>query len=293
MAETTATTVTGFINTSLISKVLGAYALDANVALQHMRMERIDGQGSKTAAFAKTTKSTATTGLTDGTAMTSDALTTTNATVAAAEVGIYRIITKMAARFTVLGSEDAMYAFAIEDGVKLCLEKMETDAWAQWTNASTSTGTSGADLTLAAYAGGVSQLFINKARGPFVCLLSGTQIKNLRAALVSSAAAHLATGAGSSIMDRTGDDGSCGSYLGIPIFASNLAATSGGDKLGCFMVDGLANPQYAATGIALGWMPEAEFVGSPSYPARSIAVTAAYGLGEINDFCYVKITTVA
>lgn len=289
--DTTTTTITGSINTSLISRVMGAYALDANVALQHMRIEPVQGLGTKTLAFQKPTKSTGVAAITEGTAMSNSTLTTSNTTVAVSEVGILRRVTKLASRTSVFG-EAGLYSFVIEDGARLVMEKFEVDAWSQWTNASTSVGTSGADFTLANYAGGLSQLFINKARGPFVCLLSGTQIKNLRAALVSSAAAHLSNGQADQVLTQTGDDGYCNSYLGCNIWASNNAQASGGDTLGVFMVDGAANPAYAATGVALGWMPEPEVLGVPSIPGRDLAVTAAYGLGEINDFCYVKITTV-
>lgn len=288
--ETVTATVTGIINTSLISKVINNYAIDANVALQHMRIEPLQ-PGTKTAAFAIPTKSSAG-AVTEADGMTAGTLTFANTTVAVSEVGVLRTVSKLASRTNMLG-DAGLYNFVIEDGARLCLEKMETDAWSQWTNASTSVGTSGADFTPANYAGALSQLFINKARGNGVFLLSATQLKNLRAALIASAATHLSNGEGASIMGRTGDNGYAGRYLGADVYASNLAQASSSDKVGICMIDGAANPANAATGVALGWMPEPEVLGSASLPGRQIAVTCAYGMAEIADFNYVKIVTVA
>lgn len=286
----TTTTATGGVNTSYIVAMLD-YAIDPVVAMPHLRMEPISQYGTKTAAFPIATKDTITTGITEGTAQTHEDINIANTTVAVSEVGVLRTITKLLARSNVMG-EAGIYQWAIEDGVKLCLDKFEVDAWAQWANASTSTGTSGATMTIANLAGAISQLTINKAVGPYVGLLSSFQARDLRAQIVSSTATVLeALGAGD-VGQRAGDDGYLGMFMGVPLWTSNNAAASGGDKIGVVMVDGQARPQNASTGVALGWMPEPEVLGAPEFPGRQITVTAAYGLAEVADFNYVKIVTV-
>lgn len=86
--ETTTTTMTGAINTSVIAKVMNNYAIDANVMLPNMRMEPVSG--TKTAAFNIPTKSTGVAAITEATAMSNAALTFANTTVAVSEVGIDR-----------------------------------------------------------------------------------------------------------------------------------------------------------------------------------------------------------
>lgn len=287
--ETTTTTMTGFINTSLISAVMIAYAIDPFNAILHLRMEQVP-QGTKTLAVATTTKSSGVAQITEGTAMSNSALTTANTTIAIAEYGILRLVTKLVARTNVLG-EFGTYQYVIEDGARLCMEKMETDAWAQFANASTSVGTSGANFTIANYAAGVSQMTINKARGPYQCHLSSYQARDLRAAIAATTGAVWVQN-NNGIQNVVGDDGYMGTFMGIPTWTSNLAASSGGDKVGAFLVDGASNPRNASTVIAYGWMPEPEFIGSPSYPGRQIAVTTAYGMSEVLDAYYTKIVTI-
>lgn len=289
MADTTTTTMTGSINTSLIAKAMLSYAIDEPVALGYLRMEPIAGLGgTKTAAFQVATKSTSVAATSED-SLTPAALTTANTTVAVSEVGILRRISKLAARTNVFG-EPGTYQFAADDGAKLCVEKMETDAWAQWTNASTSVGTSGAAMTIADAANAVSQLAINKARGDVVFLLTATQVKNLRAAFAATTAVVF-TGA-QSLLAKARDDGYCGTLFGIDVWVSNLGTASGSNTPGVIMVDGNRYPQNASTGVALGWMPEMETGYATDLSGRDVLVTAAYGLGEISDFNYVKVLTV-
>lgn len=288
--ETTTTTLVGSINTSVIQKVMLNYAIDPVTALPRMRIETIAGQGTATAAFTVPTKATAG-AVTEGTGMSNTALTTAKTTVAVSEVGILRQPTKLSARTNVMG-EQGTYIFIVEDGTRLCMEKFDTDAWAQWANASTSVGTSGANFTLANFAAGVSQLTINKAVGDYVCMLSSFQGRDLRNACVASSAPLLQALGFANVAMRTGQGGYMGAPMGVPTYTSNLAASASSDKVGVFMVDGYLNPANAATGVALLWMPEPEFLGTPSLTGRQIAVTTAYGMAEVQDFNYTKIVTI-
>lgn len=289
--ETTTTTMGGVINSSLISKVLLSYQIDPFVAFPTIRMEQIPA-GTKTLAMALPTKGSAGS-ISEGTAMSNTALTFNNTTITAAEYGVLRLVTKLAARTNILGEAET-YQFVVQDGTRLCLEKFETDVWAQWASASTSVGTSNTTMTIANAASAISYLPINKAVGPFVMHLSTQQARDLRAALAATTGTVWAS-QNVDLLNVVGPDGYAGMFMGVPVFTSNLAATANAsvDKVGVVMVNGAKNPSHAATGCGYLWMPEDEQVGTPSYPGRQMAVTMAYGLAEVVDGYYTKIVTTA
>jgi hypothetical protein len=288
--ETTATTVTGLIHASFISKVMLNYALDANVFLPRARYEQVT-PGSGTAAFAVATKGSAG-AITDGTGLSNTALTFANTTATASEVGILRHVTKKAARFNMMG-DAGLHAWAVEDGRRLCLEKMETDGLAVATNASTSVGTSGANLTIGNMAGAISQASINKAPNrSMYFILSTFQARDLRAAIASSSAPIVQHVGGGEILNGPDAAGFTGTFMGKAVFETNLAVAASADKVGFLAVDGMTDPSHAPVGCALGWMPEPEMVDTPQMPGKQIAVTACYGFAEILDYAYVKIVTI-
>lgn len=284
--------VTGWINTSLISGLVEWYLLDAFPAQKSIRVENIL-PGTKTAAFSRVTKQTALSStITELTGLSNTVFGTTNVTATIAEVGILRQFTKLVERTNILGPNGLLEA-ALRDGIQMCLEKFETDVCAQWTNASTSVGTTNAAFTVANFAAGISQLAINKAKGDAVAILTTTQAKNLRADIVTSGAAVFAAGNGNGIMQRVGDDGYVGMVFGVPSYTNNLGLVVTTDTYGAFLVDGNKNPSGASTAAALGWMPEMSMLNQPAFSGGAqMAVTMAYGLIEVLDGAYVKITTV-
>ena len=188
--------------------------------------------------------------------------------------------------------DQGLHDFVVEDGKRLVLEKMETDALAQFANASTSVGTSGANMTVANALGAISQGSINKLRGNAFFVLSTYQARDLRAAVGASSAPILSFVGGASLLSGPDDTGMTGVFAGKPVYETNLAVAASSDKVGAYLVDGYSNPANAPTGCALGWMPEPEEVSTPAMPGRLQAVTACYGFGEIADFNYVKIVTI-
>lgn len=284
--------VTGFINTSIISQEVAWYLLDAFPAQKLVRVEDVP-PATKTAAFSRVTKQTALSGtITELSGLSNTAFQADNVTAAIAEVGILRQFTKLVQRTNMLGPDGLLMA-AARDGIQMCLEKFETDVCAQWTNASTSVGTSAAAYTLSNFAGALSQLAINKAKGDIAAVLTTTQSKNLRADLVSSGAGIFAAGAANNILGRVGDDGFVGSLFGVPTWTNNLGLVSGSNTIGVHLVDGSRNPAGASTGVALGWMPEQSMLNQPAFSGGTqIAITMAYGIVEVLDGAYVKDVTV-
>jgi len=289
--ESTTSTLTGWLTTTL-SKSFSWYAFDRLPAQKFVRIERLD-PGSKIKAFSKITKDTALSGtITEATGLSNVALDTANASATVAEVGILRQFTKLAERTNMLGP-DGLMMIALEDGAKMCLEKFETDVWGQFPNASTSVGTSGAAYTIANAVALDTQHTVNKSNGAYNVFATPTQLKNLRTEATSSGAAILGDGAGRGLLESPDASGYAGSFLGKRYYTCNLGTASGADTIGAGAVDGYAYPTESATGVALGWMPEPSMLSNPVFSGgMQVAVTMAYGMTEVNDFAYVKITTV-
>lgn len=292
--ESTATTLVGFYNDAVVSKLVAPYAIDANPMMLHVRTE-MTPPGTKVHSFARVTKDTALSGtITEATGLSNTALDADNVDATVAEIGIMRQFTKFGERTNMLGA-DGLHNLGIDDGVKMNLEKFETDLWDQASNASTSVGTSGAAFTIADFAAGLSQLTINKAKGKAVAMLTATQGKNLRAEVASSGAAFLATGTGNKILEQTEDDGFMGTFMGANVYTNNLAESSGANKLGLFIVDGGgANPENCAVAASVAWFPEVASLPNVAFSGGlQMAITMAYGSVEVLDYAYVKIATVA
>lgn len=294
-AESTTSTLVGHLNDAVVEMLTAPYAIDPNPFLAHVRAVPTP-RGTKVHSFPRVTKDTALSGtITEATGLSNVALDTANADATVAEVGIMRQFTKLAERTSLLGT-DGLHRLAIEDGVKMCLEKAETDLWAEASNASTSVGTSTLAFTIANFAAALSQHVINKSKGTVVFLLSATQGKNLRAEIASSGAAFLTTGAGDQILAQTAADGYMGTFMGSNVFTNNLAESDGGTgKIGLAMIDGGgANPENCATAMSVCWMPEV--VSLPNIALSgglTMATTMAYGIVEVLDYAYVGINTLA
>lgn len=290
-SESGTAAVTGLINTSIIEELVHWYLLDAFPAQKHVYIKDLS-KGTKTQAFSRITKQTALSGtITELTGLSNTVFGSTNVTAAVAEVGILRQFTQLGQFTNILGPDGLLMA-AVQDGINMCLEKFETDICGQWTNASTSVGSTGTAFTVANYAAGVSQFAINKAQGPYVAILTTKQASDLRADVVSSGAAIFAAGAGADLMKPVGADGLVGTFFGVPAYTNNLGTVSGADTIGVFMTDGNRNPKYASTGMALAWMPRAWSLENPVFSGGvQLAITMAYGGVEITDGSYVKIVT--
>lgn len=293
-AESTSSTLVGHYNDAVVEKLTAPYAIDPNPFIMHVRSAPTP-PGTKVHSFPRVTKDTALSGtITEATGLSNTALDTANADATVAEVGIMRQFTRYAEVTNALG-HDGLHNLAVEDGVAMCLEKAETDLWAEASNASTTVGTSGQAFTIANYAGALAQHTINKSKGKVVFLLSATQGKNLRNEIAASGAAFLSDGSGNEILKQAQDDGYMGTFMGCPIYTNNLAESSGADKIGLAMIRGDgAKPEQCATAMSVTWMPR--MVQLPNIAlsgGMQMAITMCYGIVEVIDYAYVGIVTLA
>ena len=295
--ETTVSTLAGYFHTQRIDALTAPYAIDPFCCINHVRVAEVP-QGSKVVGFPTITKDTALSGtITEATGLSNTAYDTAKTSATVAEVGVLRQSTKLSERQNLYGPGGLLMEF-LDDGVKMSLEKAETDVCAEWANASTSVGTSGAAFTIADVGSALAQHTINKSNAPLLGYLHATAGKNLRNEVLGSGASWLSTGAGNSVLQRTNADGYMGSFLGIELYTNNLGVAATADKVSCFFVSASLpgnDKRNCPTGMAVAWMPEATpiFYNPVLSGGMQVAITRAYGLVEVIDYAYVKAATIA
>jgi len=291
--ETTKTSLTEIVNSEVIQELILDYAYDKIVVFPLVRVAMLAGKATGTASFPAWVKD-AGADLTEANALSNTELETTEtATITAAQVGIMREVTDYAFATNMLG-EAGLKQFIVEDGSRLCVEMLEDDLCALFASASTSVGTTGSDLTIANFVEAMARLDTANARGRKVCVLDDQAAFDLRAAVAASTAtvfANSATGAQSVLNARS--DAYVGELFGVPIWLTNLTdtANTNADVVSIMMIDGAQSPANAPIGVAMLWEPKAKSLYLPDQVGEQIAVTMAYGCGEISDFNYVKIVT--
>lgn len=291
--ETTGTSVTELVNSEFIEPLILDYAMDLMVIAPLCRVANLAGKSTKTAAFPRWVKD-AGGDITEATAISNTELETTEATpVTAAQVGILREVTDLAAATNILGPEGLM-DYIVRDGAMLCAEMLEDDLAGRFASASSSVGTSGADMSVANFVEAIAKLDTNKARGEKVCVLDDQQAFDLRSAVAASGAqvfGNAATGAQTILNARS--DAYLGELFGVRTWLTNLTDTANGgaDVVGFMGINGASSPNYAPIGVALLWQPKVKALPSPANTSEVVAITMAYGEGEIADEYYVKLVT--
>jgi len=293
--ETTKTSLTEIVNSEFIAQVLLDYAADKIVVYPMTRVQSLAGLSAGTASFPAWEKDAGEDVTTEGTTTLSNVelQTTETATITAAQVGILREVTDYAMAVNTQG-ESGLMSFIVRDGAYLCTEMLEDDLCALFASASTSVGQTGTDLSVANFIEAMSKLDIAKARGRKVAVLHAQQASDLRTAVAASTAtvfANAATGAQNIL--NAASDGYVGELFGVPIWLTNLAdtANTGADVVGSMFIDANSNPSCTPYGVALLWEPRMKSLVLPDQVSTQIAITAAYGVGEILDYAHVKIVT--
>lgn len=294
--ETTVATLVGWYQTQLLSKAVAPYAKDPIAAVYHCRAEQVP-QGTDAYAFSTETKDTAlSTSILESTGLANTAYDTTKASATVAEYGVLRQSTKKAEKTNMLGGDGLLERFLI-DGSFLCYEKMETDAWAEFTNASTSVGTAGQAMKYTDLGLMVAQHTVNKSVGELVGFLHASAMKNVRQDILGAGAALLSTGIANGLLGRGRSDGFQGHFM-MDLYSGNLGLASGADKISAAMVSASLpgnDPVNCPIGLAISWLPEASPVWkNPTFSGgNQVAITACVGYKEIVDFPYVKQLSIA
>jgi N4-gp56 family major capsid protein len=206
--------------------------------------------------------------LTEGTDMTSTAVSTSSVSITVAEVGAQVLLTDMAASGagnpadelgTVLGNSIAT--------------KMDTDVIGLFDGFSTSLGATTTELTAAYLFQAAATLRANKAPGRLVGVFHPYQVYALKANLTNT----FANPNGGDLQNEAMRTGYVGTIAGIDIFESaNVAVDGSGDAKGCVFA-----PEAMAMAMKRDFNIEPER--DASNRGFELNATAIYGVGELDD----------
>lgn len=213
--------------------------------------------------------------LTEGTDMSSTAVSTTSVSVAVGEVGAQVVLTDMAA----YGSGNP----AVELGTVLgnaIATKMDQDLLALFSGFTAGFGAAGQEITVADLFKAAATLRANKVTGVINAVVHPYQAYALKANLTNT----FANPNGGDSQNEAMRNGYVGTIAGINVYESaNVAIDGAGDSIGAVFA-----PEAIAIAIKKDFGIEAER--DASLRAFELNATAVYGVGELDDSFGVKMT---
>jgi len=224
-------------------------------------------------------------GLTEGTDMANTAFATTKATVTVGETGVLITLTDLLRVSDIVG--DSYYAMEL---AKACLAKLTVDICALSAGFDNSVGpASGNPLLEAHWQDAVATLEAANVPGPYVALIGTTQKKNTAADIGTTITAAGNTGSSSRAelndIPAIRPDGQLGNLFGFPVLVTTAVPTAnaGADVVGMLV------SVNRAIGLVRKWDVRVGLERDESLRALEVAVTMAYGVGELDDTSGVKI----
>lgn len=287
------------VNTELIALDVLQEAREQTFLPSLILGKDINGQGSLTVNFARFAAISAA-GLTETSDLSNTTATTDQAgTITADQVGVRVDITdkfrKIAGGRINLPEISGLVSRAVA-------AKLETDIAADFTNAGTSVGSTGVDLSLANIEEAIYSLKLAKAAignatlpagapgllGGVHCVLHTRQASDLRVAMRAANMAWM-TPAEMAIFQNAGAFGSgfMGVFQGVSFWESTFPALSGdsADRIGSMFTPSAQGLVTVDAGIQI------EFQRDASARVTEVVATYFYGTGEVADNCRVKIVT--
>jgi len=208
-------------------------------------------------------------GLTEGTDMSSTAVSTTSVTITAAEVGVQAVLTDLAARSS---SRDIAgdLGKVLGEGIA---KKMDEDLIALFDGFSTSVGSAGTELIASHIFSAAARLDNANAPGQKYMVIHPYQAYNLKANLTNT----FANPNGGDLQNEAMRNGYVGRIAGVDIFESaNITRDGSDDAKGAVFV-----PQ--AIGLAVKWDINIEPERDASIRGWELNATACYGVVELKD----------
>ncbi len=283
------------VNTEWIDPLIGDYMKDALVIGDERIIRVVDlrGKATKTYTFVRWNKDVGQDVTTEGTTLlTADDLTTTDVQCTVAQVGILREPTKLAERVNLLG-EAGLQEVIAQDGGYLCKEMAEDDLAALFTSVTLAAGTTGVTASVSTAIEALSKRRTAKANGSPVFIWDDKAAQDFTQSLGSTTGSLWTGGNGQNVMaNLAAADGSMGTFLGAPMFYTNLTDTinTGADVCSACLNAGGKNPSLV---MAILWMPELERDLNIAKTTRLYAINMAYGVMLANDAPTVKIVSKA
>jgi hypothetical protein len=214
-------------------------------------------------------------GLTEGSDMSSTAVSTSSVSVAVGEVGAQVILTDMAA----FGAGNP----AVELGTVLgnaIATKMDTDLIALFAGFSGALGAAGQEITVADLFKAAATLRANKVTGVINAVVHPYQAYALKANLTNT----FANPNGGDLQNEAMRNGYVGTIAGINVYESaNVPVDGSGDSVGAVFA-----PEALAIAMKRDFNIETQR--DASLRAWELNATAIYGVGELDDSYGVKMT---
>jgi hypothetical protein len=206
--------------------------------------------------------------LTEGTDMSSTAVSTSSVTITVGEVGAQVLLTDLAAN----GSGNPAQELGVVLGNAIAT-KMDKDIIALFDGLSTSLGSTTTEMTIAYLFQAAATLRANKATGRLVGVFHPYQIYPVKSALTNT----FANPAGGDLQNEAMRTGYVGTIAGIDIYESaNLTIDGSGDTKGAVFA-----PQAFALAMKKDFTIEPQR--DASNRAWELNATATYGVGELDD----------
>ena len=206
--------------------------------------------------------------LTEGTDMSSTAVSTSSVSITVAEVGAQVLLTDMAA----MGAGDPATELGVVLGNAIAT-KMDKDLIALFDGFSTSLGATTTEMTASYLFQAAATLRANKAPGRLVAVLHPYQTYALKANLTNT----FANPNGGDLQNEAMRNGYVGTIAGIDVFESaNITVDGSGDAKGAVFA-----PEALALAMKRDFRIEPQR--DASNRAWELNATAIYGVGELDD----------
>lgn len=283
------------VNTEWIDPLIGDYMKDALVIADEriVRIADLRNKATKTYTFAAWVKDVGADITTEGTTtLSANDFTTTDVQCTVAQVGILREPTKLAERVQLLGEQGFQEAIA-QDGGYLCKEMAEDDLAALFASVTLNAGVTNTTASVSTAIEALAKRRTAKANGAPVFIWDDKAAQDFVQSLGSTTGSLWTGGNGQNVMENmSAADGFMGTFLGAPMFYTNLTDTINAavDVCSACLNAGGKNPSLV---LAILWMPELERDLNIAKTTRLYAINMAYGAALINDAPTVKITSKA
>lgn len=280
---TTTTSANDLVDAAeLVADAILPHFYGHNTAMHLVRQESIASYPG-TAKNFPTVNALAAASVSEGADMAASQFSTGVETITVGEVGLLLVLTDLLSVSDIVTDD-----FYTGEAGKAMSKKLTTDVLSLSSGFSNSVGSTGVDITESEILEGIQTLMANGVDGPYHGVLHPRQYIDL----VGDIGTTITPAANSSESSRAVSnefgarpDGALGTLYGVNWSISNLVPTanSGADRLGM-----IVSPNYAI-GLVWKWMVRVEPERDASLRAREIAITAAYGTGELLDSAGVGV----
>jgi N4-gp56 family major capsid protein len=214
--------------------------------------------------------------LTEGTDMSSTAISTSSVSITVAEAGVQALLTDMAAK-SAMGDVAGDLGRILGEAVS---KKMDEDLIGLFTGFSAGQGTAAQEITVADIFKAAAVLRVNNAGSVLNAVIHPYQAYQLKSNLTNA----FANPNGGDLQNEAMRAGYVGTIAGVNIFeSSNVAIDGSGDAIGALFAP-------AALGLAIKWDINIEPQRDASLRGWELNATASYGVGELVDTYGQKLT---